>query len=81
MVSHWSLSDSKSPQISGTLLNILADLNNAVVFRSFLLSAPLTIGITVTFKLHSFLVLKQGQGTYISFRFFFLVLLSDPPGR
>ena len=31
MVSHWSLIDSKSPQISRTLLSILADLNNAVV--------------------------------------------------
>ena len=31
MVFLWSLSDSKSPQVSGTLLNILVDLNNAVV--------------------------------------------------
>ena len=30
MVFHWSLNDSKSSQISGTL-NILADLNNVVV--------------------------------------------------
>ena len=29
---HWSLSDNKSPQVSGTLLSILADLNNAVVW-------------------------------------------------
>ena len=28
---HWSLSDSKSPQVSRTLLSILAVLNNAVV--------------------------------------------------
>ena len=32
MVSHWSLRDSKSPQVSRTLLSILADLNNAVVW-------------------------------------------------
>ena len=32
MVSHWSLSDSKSPQVSRTLLSILAVLNNAVVW-------------------------------------------------
>ena len=32
MVFHWSLSDSKSPQISRTLLSILAVLNNAVVW-------------------------------------------------
>ena len=31
MVSNWSLSDSKSPQVSRTLLSILTDLNNAVV--------------------------------------------------
>ena len=32
MVFHWRLSDSKSPQVSGTLLSILAVLNNAVVW-------------------------------------------------
>ena len=32
MVSHWSLSDSKSPQVSRTLLSILAVLNNVVVW-------------------------------------------------
>ena len=32
MVSHWSLSDSKSPQVSGILLSILTDINNAVVW-------------------------------------------------
>ena len=32
MVSHWILSDSKSPQVSRTLLCILADLNKAVVW-------------------------------------------------
>ena len=32
IVFHWSLSYSKSPQVSRTLLNILADLNNAVVW-------------------------------------------------
>ena len=31
MVFHWSLSDSKSLQVSRSLLNILADFNNAVV--------------------------------------------------
>ena len=33
MVFHRSLSDSKSPQVSSTLLSIQADLNNAVVWR------------------------------------------------
>ena len=32
MVFHWSLSDSKSPQFSWTLLSILADFNNTVVY-------------------------------------------------
>ena len=32
MVFHWSLSDSKSPQVSWTLLSILAVLDNAVVW-------------------------------------------------
>ena len=32
MVSHWSLSDNKSLQVSRTLLGILTDLNNAVVW-------------------------------------------------
>ena len=31
MVFHWSLSNSKSPQVSRTLLGILAVLNNVVV--------------------------------------------------
>ena len=31
-VFHWNLSDSKSPQVSRTLLSILPDLNNAVVW-------------------------------------------------
>ena len=32
MVFHWSLSASKSPQVSETLPSILADLNSAVVW-------------------------------------------------
>ena len=32
MVFHWSLSDNKSPQVTKTLLSILAVLNNAVVW-------------------------------------------------
>ena len=31
MIFYWSLSDSKSPQVSRILLIILGDLNNAVV--------------------------------------------------
>ena len=32
VVFHWSLSDSKYPQVSRTLHSILADLNNAVIW-------------------------------------------------
>ena len=32
MVFHWSLSDSKSPLVSGIRLSILAVLNNVVVW-------------------------------------------------
>ena len=35
MVFHWSLSESKSPQTSRTLLSILAVLNNVVVWMVF----------------------------------------------
>ena len=34
IVFHWSLSDSKSPQVSGTLFCILAVLNNVVVWMA-----------------------------------------------
>ena len=72
MVFHWSLSDSKSLQVSRTFSSILADLNNAVVwivstrppiskssnpFISPLVTVqrtPITIGINVTFRFHSF---------------------------
>ena len=40
MVFHWSLSDSKSPQVSGTRLRILAVLSNAVIWIVF--TRPLT---------------------------------------
>ena len=35
IVFHWSLCDSKSPQVSRTLLSILAVLNNSVVWMVF----------------------------------------------
>ena len=69
MVFHRSLSDSKSPQVSRTLLSILAVLNNAVVwmvstrpptskfFSNPLVTVPnalITIGIIVTCMFHSF---------------------------
>ena len=75
MVFHWILSDSKSPQVFMTHLNILADLNNAVVSKSSspianplvtLLSAPITAGITVTFMFHSFFQFSCKVSVFIS---------------
>ena len=34
---HWDLNDSKFPQVSRTLLSILADLNNAVIWMLLIL--------------------------------------------
>ena len=84
MVFHWSLSDSKSPQVSRTLLRILAVLNNAVVwmvstrpptskssspFSNPLVTvpnAPITIGIIVTCRFHSFFN-SLARSRYLSF--------------
>ena len=83
MVFHWSLSDSKSPQVSRAVLSIQANLNNAVVWMVSthalisnplspitnplvtVLSAPITIGITVTFIFHSFFS-SQARSRYIT---------------
>ena len=88
MVPQWNLNDSKSPQVSRTLLSILSDLNNVVVLKvitclmisksstpfikplGIVPSAPITIGITVTFMFQRFfLVLWQVLGIYRSWRF------------
>ena len=84
MVFHWSLSDSKSPQVSRTLLSILAVLNNVVAWMvttrpstsksSSLFSnplvtvpnAPITIGIIVTCRFHSFFN-SLARSRYLSF--------------
>ena len=96
MVSLWSLSDRKSPQVSRTLFSILADLNNAVIWMVstrpliskspspcikplvIVSRTPITIGITVTFKFHSFLFLLQGPGIYLSFCFLSILLCCQP---
>ena len=81
MVFLWSLSDSKSPQVSRTRLNILAVLSNAVVwivstrpptsksFNNHLVTvpnAPITIGTIVTFMFHSFFN-SLARSRYLSF--------------
>ena len=87
MVSHWSLSDSKSLQVYRTLLSILADLNNAVVWQSSspsisplvsVLRVPITIGITIIFMFHCFISSLQGPGTYLSFYFLSILFYGQP---
>ena len=63
MVFYQSLSDIKSPQVSRTLLSILVDLDNAVVWmistRPFISKSPnplVTVQI-VTFMFHSFFLI------------------------
>ena len=95
MVFHWILSDSKSPQVSRTLLSILAVLNNAVIwivstrpptsktsspFNNPLVtvpSAPITIGIIVTFLFHSlFTSLAKVEVLILLFTFLSFILCS-----
>ena len=84
VVFNRNLCDRKSPQVSRTLLSILADLNTAVVWMVSsqpliskstspfvtVLNAPITIGITVTFMFHIFFS-SLARSRYLS-----IVLLS-----
>ena len=78
MVFHWSLSDSKSHQVSSTLLSILAvwmvstrppsskfssPFSNPLVTVP---NVPITIGIIVTFMFHSFFN-SLARSKYLSF--------------
>ena len=82
VVFHWSLSDIKYPQVSRTLLSILADLSHvdwstllisnsislsSKPFRTFL-SAPITPSLFGGFSLMS---------KYIQFSWTFLIILGD----
>ena len=89
MVSHWSLSDWKSPQVS----SILVDLNNAVAWMlpthpliskffspctNLFVTLPnglMTTGIAVTFLFHSFFS-SLARSTYLSLSLSFT--LSQP---
>ena len=82
MVFYWSLSDSKSPQVSWTLLSILAVLNNDSIWmvstrppnsscplnNPFVTvpNAPIKIGIIFTFMFHSFFS-SLARSRYLSF--------------
>ena len=92
IVSHWCLSDIRSPQISRTLLNILDDLNNAAVWivSTFPLiskssslctnligpRAPITTAITVVFMFHSFIFPFSSKVQVLILRFAFFQLYS-----
>ena len=84
MVSLGSLSYSKSPHVARILLSIRADVIMLSFGWSLLIPlfaallkkalgivqrAPITIRMTVTFMFHSFSVLLQDLGTYLSSRF------------
>ena len=89
MVFHWSLSDSKSPQVSRTRLRILAVLSNAVIWivstrpptskssRHF--NNPLVIvpkaPIPITFMFHSFFnsLARSRNITFFSHSFRFIL--------
>ena len=93
MVFHWSLSGSKSPQVSRIYLSFLADLYNAVFWmvstRHYftkssspctkpsvnVLSTLITIGIAVSFMIHSFFS-SLARSRYLSlFSLFFIFTL------
>ena len=89
MVFHLSLRDSKTPQVSRTLLLILVDLNNTIIWivsirllipkspslfsksSGDVSSAPVTIGMTVTFMFHGINSLARSMYLFFFFFFFF----------
>ena len=97
MVSHWSLNDNKSPLVSKTLLNILADLKNAVIWMIstcpliFKSSTPFTnllrivpsapIIIGLTVTLIFYSLYDSLDRSRYLSFRFLLILLSGPPER
>ena len=79
MVFHWILSDNKSPRVSRTILSILVDLNNAVVW---LVSARPPISkssspFTKTLGIVSSAPITTGITVTFVFHSVFLVLKQD----
>ena len=68
MVFHWSLSDSKFPQVSKHLLSIRADLNNAIVW---MISTRLVISKSSNLPTNP-LVTEQSSPITISVTFTFM---------
>ena len=54
MVSHWSLSESNSPEVSRTLLSILSNLNNAVTWMVYTRRSPIIIIIIIILLIWEF---------------------------
>ena len=78
MVYHWSLSDSKFPQVSMTLLSILADLINAVVWMVSTLSL---IFKSSNFCINPLVIVSRESVTIcitVTFHCFFLGSLQGP---
>ena len=89
MVSHGSLSDSKSPQVSSTLLNILTEWSPLVfLFPSRPVIVPIFSDCTKIINYYwyndqfhvpqFFSIPSQGLGIYPSFRFLSILLFSQP---
>ena len=81
MVFHWSSSDSKSPQVSRTLLRILADFNNAVVWMVstfHLISKYPTPFINPSGTVPSTPITIGITVTFMFYSFFFPVLWQGP---
>ena len=82
VIFHWSPSDSKSPQISRTLLSILADLNNAVTWMISILPliskffSPL-LSLRGSFRVHQLYLVSPSPlcSTAVLFLFFFCFVL------
>ena len=76
VISWWTFTDSKSPQVSRTFLSILANLNNAVVWLVSVLPLPFQVHQLQLVSLSlscsiAFSVLWQGPSIFLSFSFFF----------
>ena len=80
MVSHWRLSESKSPQVSRILLSIMTDLNNTAVW---MISTSPIISKFSTPYINPLVTVPNSQitiGIIVTFIFhsFFLFLLQGP---
>ena len=70
MIFHWCLSDSKSPQVYRTLLSILTNLNNAVVWIVSILPSTFPVFFPrfwVLFLLHELNLLAPSLLSFLCF--------------